>query len=121
MRILRGHTHAVRAVAYAPDRPGMLASAGDDRTVRLWDAPSGEPLGAHATHGDSLLSLTFAADTGILISGGRSSSLAWWDVGGGGLAGPRAYYVGWGPVVALAVTADGVLSAHRSTHYGTQA
>jgi WD40 repeat protein len=36
---LTGHNGAVWAVTYAPDRP-LLASAGDDGIVRLWDLTS---------------------------------------------------------------------------------
>lgn len=42
MRRLNGHTGGVRAIAYTPD--GRLVSAGEDRSVRVWDSSAGEPV-----------------------------------------------------------------------------
>ena len=38
--VLKGHTKAVSALAWAADGK-TVATAGDDRTIRLWDPPTG--------------------------------------------------------------------------------
>src|SRR5437764_1215176 len=59
MRILQGHTGPVRCVAYDPGGE-LLASGGDDHSVRLWDIAKGaekKTLGEHTDWGKQISTL----------------------------------------------------------------
>src|SRR3954452_15902043 len=82
MHTLAGHSHAIRALAYTPGTQALLASAGDDRSIRLWDPALGQQLALLECRRDGILALAFSPDGRHLASGGRAGSLSVWDVTG---------------------------------------
>jgi WD40 repeat protein len=112
-------------VAYAPGPVPLLASAGDDQSVRVWDPVSREEVALLAGR-DGLLSLAFTPDGQLLAAGGRAGSLAVWDferlalLGGRGRLPLHEPSSCQGPVVGLSFTTEGraLLAGLRSLRYG---
>jgi WD40 repeat protein len=65
--VLRGHTNDIYPVAYSPDGQ-WIASGSWDKTVRLWDASTGESC-AELPHHDVVRVLDFSPDSSRLVSG----------------------------------------------------
>jgi WD40 repeat protein len=73
---LRGHDAQIYAVAIDP-AGGLIATAGADHCVMLWDAQNGAPLG-RLPHNGKVYTLTFVRD-GRLITGTTQSTVSVWD------------------------------------------
>jgi len=56
-----------------------LASGGQDRVVRFWDATTGREAAAALEHGQSVTSVAFAADGSAFASGSADGQLRQWD------------------------------------------
>jgi WD40 repeat protein len=97
---LSGTTGIVFAVAIDP-RGRWIATGGDDRWIRIWDATSGSPVTSWPAHRDTVFGLAFASD-GSLISVG-DSTIARWDVSA--IAAERVINVG-SPITAAAALED---------------
>ncbi|MCJ1276255.1 U3 small nucleolar RNA-associated protein 13 [Puttea exsequens] len=94
IRTLEGHTNGVLKVLWMPHtsspesvpdtpqtsskRPPLIASAGGDGLLKVWDATSGECATTLDNHTDRIWALTAHPETGTLVSGGSDSVVTFW-------------------------------------------
>jgi WD40 repeat protein len=86
LRRLQGHRNTVRALAEitVDDHP-MLASAGDDRTIRIWNLKDGACTAVLTGNLDGVNALCMVTIDGrpLLASGGKDRTIRIWDPTGG--------------------------------------
>ncbi len=105
---LVGHTETVHCLAWSP-HDDLLASSSDDRTIRIWDASSGECRHVLRQYEGRVAAVAFSPSGDTLAGGGQDAVLNLWNPKTGeSLATLR---LGTNPVSALAYAPDGEILA----------
>jgi WD40 repeat protein len=82
----QGHTAPLNAVAISPNGR-TFASAGEDRSVKLWDLATNQVPRSLSAHTDVVFGLAFSPDGKLLASGSGDGTIAIWDLGSGTVVG----------------------------------
>ncbi|HYP00723.1 MAG TPA: caspase family protein, partial [Pyrinomonadaceae bacterium] len=110
---LAGHAETVNSVAF--NAAGVLASASNDKTIKLWDtaaAAGREPQRTLAGHGGEVHALSFSADGKTLATGSSNGEIKIWNTADGQAAQTLSGHTAL--VRALAFSPDGKTLASAS-------
>ena len=111
LALLTGHTAQIQSLAFSPDGK-ILASTGNDRTIRVWDTETGKQLLVLSDRRNLPATLAFSPDNTTIASDGRTGTIQIWDVATGD---PLATLTGHTDTVeALAFSPDGKTLASTS-------
>ncbi|KIM28356.1 hypothetical protein M408DRAFT_329451 [Serendipita vermifera MAFF 305830] len=102
----KGHASNIIDIAYSPD--GLnVASGSVDKTVRIWDASTGAPVGEPLKgHTSSVMSVTYSPDGQSIASGSADNTIRLWDAATGSPTGePLTGHTA--PVMSVAYSPNG--------------
>ena len=77
--ILKGHTGYANSAVFSPNGK-LIVSASDDKTVRIWDAQTGQELQKMEGHTSSVYSASFSPDGKRIVSSSWDNTVRIWDI-----------------------------------------
>ena len=77
LQTLEGHSGYVESVAYSPDGTKII-SGSTDKTIKIWNANTGECLQTLEGHLDIIWSVAFSPDGTKIISGSDDTTIKIW-------------------------------------------
>ena len=77
LKTLEGHSYGVSSVAYSPDGTKII-SGSTDKTIKIWNANTGECLQTLEGHLDIILSVAYSPDGTKIISGSSDKTIKIW-------------------------------------------
>ncbi len=110
---LKGHTDAVRCVCFSPDGK-RIVSGSWDKTVKVWDAQTGQEMLTLKAHTGPVSSVAFSADGKHIVSGSADKTVKVWKAHTGQEALTLKGHSG--PVNSVAFSTDGKRIASASGH-----
>ena len=76
---LYGHSRGINDIAWSPTAE-YIATASDDKTLRLWSAETGESYVEFKGHTNFVFSCKFNPQSNLLVSGSFDETVKLWDV-----------------------------------------
>lgn len=81
-KTLKGHSSDVNSVAFAPDGV-TLATGSDDKTIKLWNLPTGKEIYTLKGHTQWIWTVAFSPDGVTLASGSADKTIKLWNLATG--------------------------------------